>query len=85
MSLAIGFQLGSRSPSSQHKEEAITAVVTEEKPGPAPQQDASESLQEDEDTADGDLSAIKPKMFEQCKMVRSGLYKITMFRFFTRG
>lgn len=69
MSLAIGFRLGSCSPSSQHKEEATTAVVTAEKPRSVPQQDTLEISQEDEDAADGDHSAIKPKMFEQCKMV----------------
>ena len=31
----------------------------------------SDSDLEEEDLADGDLSAIKPGMFEQCKMVRA--------------
>ena len=66
-SLAVGYALGARSASSSTKQE--TSFIKKDT-GIQPQDEDSSSEMEEEDLADGDLSAVKPGFFEPCKMVR---------------
>lgn len=73
-SLTIGYAFGTRtsqtSPAKGSETKAEPAV-SNKPPAEAPvEEEEEESEEESEDEGDGDLSAVKPGMFDQCKLVR---------------
>jgi PTH2 family peptidyl-tRNA hydrolase len=65
-SLGLGVYLGSRFGAS---DVPPVTPTTEAKPEPKPEAEGSDD--EDEELADGDLSAVNPRMMDQCKLVGS--------------
>ncbi|KIP11487.1 hypothetical protein PHLGIDRAFT_124884 [Phlebiopsis gigantea 11061_1 CR5-6] len=70
-SLAIGYAIGVKSATSLSPETSSQAKTpaSEDASNVEPQDEGSDSEVEEEDLADGDLSAVKPGYFEQCKLV----------------
>lgn len=61
-SFGLGYAVGKAHPDAVRVPEEPAPKITEE-------EEESDSGSESEDTADGDLSAVKPGLFEQCKLV----------------
>lgn len=75
-SLSVGYALGARQLSATQIKAAESSTPAKAPTAEAKQTEGDDEDDEDDDEADGDLSAVRPGMFEECKLVCLSCFRL---------